>query len=251
VPTLLLLPFAIPHLSRDWPAIRAHWLLLLFFALTGTALFGVLQYVSLQFTSALNMTVLNSFSPVMMALAGAVLFRDRLSPLQAFGISLSLAGVLVIVSKARLDALRGLTFNVGDLIILFNMTVWGVYSACLRNRPPIHWLSFAFVLAVISTLATTPFWIAEHLSGLRLQPTPMTAAALAYACIFPSLLAMLCWNRGVELVGSTRAGATMHLVAIYGAVLASVLLGEQLQAYHLTGFALILGGVWLAARKAT
>lgn len=249
VPTFLLLPFAIPHLRRDWPQIRAHWAIILFLAITGTAIFGVLQYVSLQYTSALNMTVLNSFSPVMMALAGALLFRDQLTPRQALGIALSLSGVLVIVTQARLDVLADLQFNIGDLIILFNMTLWGIYSACLRKRPPIHWLSFVFLLAAISTLATTPFWIAEHLSGFQLQSTLLTAGALAYACLFPSLLAMVLWNRSIELIGSTRAGATMHLIPIFGAVLASLLLGETLHAFHYAGFVLILSGVWLAARR--
>jgi drug/metabolite transporter (DMT)-like permease len=250
LPALILWPFARPHLARDWPAIRRHWKLILFLGIIGGALFGALQYIGLQYTTAINVSVLNSLAPVLIGMAGVALFRDRLTGRQMLGIAVSLAGVLVIISKANLAAFGTLGFNWGDLIILFNMVMWAVYSACLRLRPPLHWLSFTFVLAVISGVATAPFWIWEHASGFTLQPTLLTAGALAYVSIFPSLVAYAGWNRGVDLIGANRAGVFLHLVPLYSAVLAGLLLGESLMLYHVAGFLLILGGVWLAARKA-
>lgn len=249
VPLLLLAPFALPHLRRDWPEIRANWGMILFLALTGTAVFGVLQYVSLTFTTATNMAVFQSLGPVLIAVAGALLFRDALRPLQATGVAISLTGVLLIVARGQLATLLELNLNIGDLIALFNMSLWGVYSASVRKRPRIHWLSFTFMLAAISVAVTAPFFLWEHLSGIQLQPTWATLGALAYAGLFPSLLAIICWNRGVEMIGSNRAGATMHLMAIFGALLAWMLLGEQLQSFHIAGFGLILAGVWLTARR--
>jgi drug/metabolite transporter (DMT)-like permease len=250
VPAILLLPFALPRLVRDWPVVRRHLPALLFLGVSGGALFGALQYVGLQYTTAINVSVLNSLAPLLIAAAGAILFRDKLTWLQALGIAVSLAGVLAIVSKGSLEALGSLQFNVGDLIIIFNMGVFGIYSACLRLRPAIHWLSFIFLFAVITSIATLPFWIWEHSAGMLLQPTPLTIGALAYVSLFPSLGAYMCWNRAVELIGSNRAGIFLHLVALYSAVLATFLLGEQFQVYHLAGLGLILAGVWLAARKA-
>ncbi|MFM9848116.1 MAG: DMT family transporter [Hyphomicrobiaceae bacterium] len=250
LPALILWPFARPHLKRDWPAIRQHWKLILFLGLIGGALFGALQYVGLQYTTAINVSVLNSLAPVLIGAAGVALFGDRLTGMQMLGIAVSLAGVLVIISKASLAALGNLGFNWGDVIILFNMATWAVYSACLRLRPPLHWLSFTFAIAVISGVATLPFWMLEHAGGLTLQPTLLTAGALAYVSIFPSLVAYACWNRGVELIGANRAGVFLHLVPLYSAVLAGFLLGESLMLYHVAGFLLILGGVWLAAHKA-
>lgn len=249
VPVLLLAPFAMPHLRRDWPEIRANWGIILFLALTGTAVFGVLQYVSLTFTTATNMAVFQSLGPVLIAVAGAVLFRDSLRPLQALGVAVSLTGVLLIVARGQLTTLLELNLNIGDLIALFNMALWGVYSASVRKRPRIHWLSFTFMLATISVAVMAPFFLWEHLSGIQLQPTWATLGALAYAGFFPSLMAIICWNRGVEMIGSNRAGATMHLMAIFGALLAWMLLGERLYSFHLAGFGLILAGVWLTARK--
>lgn len=250
VPTLILLPFAARWLWRDWPAIRAHLPMLVMLSGLGGGLFGALQYVGLQYTTAINVSVLNSLSPVLIALAAALLFRDRLTALQALGVATSLAGVLAIVCRGDPAELMRLSFNWGDLIIVFNMSVFGIYSACLRLRPQIHWLSWMFVFALVSTLVSLPWFILEHRSGQVLTLDAPTLAALAYASIFPTLVSNLAWNRGVEVIGVNRAGATLHLVAVFSALLATVFLGEQLQAFHLAGFALILAGVWLAARPA-
>jgi drug/metabolite transporter (DMT)-like permease len=186
---------------------------------------------------------------VLIVAAGAIIFRDRLRLQQIAGILTSLAGVLVIVSRLDFQALAGLQFNGGDLIILFNMAAWAVYSSYLRLKPPIHWLSFLFVLSVASSLMTAPMFICEHVSGFTLQPTLLTFGAVVYVAIFPSVIAMAAWNRGVELIGANRAGPFLHFVPLYSAVLAYPLLGEQLRTYHLIGFILILAGVYSAARR--
>jgi drug/metabolite transporter (DMT)-like permease len=249
IPALVLWPLARKHLARDWPAIKARWGTMLWLAITGGALFSALQYVGLQYTSALNVSVLNSLVPVLIVAAGTALFRDRIAAVQAIGIATSLAGVLVIVSRANLDALLRLEFSGGDLIILLNMTIFSVYAACLRLQPSIHWLSFMFVLAVISSVATLPFMIWEAAAGYTFQPTLLTLAAILYVSTFPSVLAFAAWNRGVELLGANRAGPFLHLIPIYTAVLSYAFLGEPLAAYHVAGLVLILSGVWLATRK--
>jgi len=238
------------HLGRDWPALRAHWKAMLVLGLSGGALFSALQYVGLQYTTAVNVSVLNSLGPVFILAAVAIMFGETLRPIQLAGIAISLAGVLFIVTRGEPALLAELSFNYGDLIILFNMVVWGIYSAVLRLRPTVHWTSFMFVFALIGALGTVPFAVHEYAQGIRFQPTLTTFLTIAYVSIFPSLVAFLSWNRGVELIGANRAGALLHLVALYSAVLAWLFLGERLAGFHVMGFALILAGVTLAARKA-
>ena len=113
-----------------------------------------------------------------------------------------------------------------------------------------HWLSFIWTFSAIAGLAILPVHLWEHATAFPFRFDLVTLASVVYVAIFPSILAFLFWNRGVELIGANRAGAFLHLTPIYSAVLASVLLGEHLQLYHLVGFALILAGVRFAARKA-
>lgn len=250
IPAAVLWAFAHRQIRADWPTIRAHWKIMLWLGATGGALFTALQYVGLQYTSALNVSVLNSLVPVLIVATAAALFRDRVSARQIAGIAISSIGVLVIIAHGEIETLRALGFNWGDLIIVFNMMVFAIYAVYLRLRPQIHWLSFMFMLAVISTGGTLPFFIWEALSGNTLKFDLTTVAALAYVAIFPSVIAFAAWNRGVELIGASRAGPFVHLVPVYTAVLAGALLGEHLYAFHVTGFALIIAGVWLASKRA-
>lgn len=249
VPAVLLLPFAFRHFVHDWPHIVRHWTILVLLALLNGAIFGALQYVGLQYTTAINTSVLNSVAPVLIILAGRLLFGDRVALLQLAGVAISLAGVLTVVTKGDAGVLAALSFNGGDLIIFFNMGVFAVYSALLRRRPPVHWLTFTFLLSWISALASAPVMVIEHLAGYHIRLDATTLAALAYVTVFPSVVAVAAWNKGVDLIGPGRAGALLHLVALYSAVLASVFLGEALRSFHFAGFALILAGVWLAARR--
>jgi drug/metabolite transporter (DMT)-like permease len=245
----LIYPFVRRQLARDWPLIRARLGAAIYLSLLGGAVFGALQFVGLQLTTALNVSVMNSLAPLFIAAAGAVMFGDRLTGGQAVGIAISLLGVLAIITKLDASVLTHLSFNVGDLIILGNIVIWGVYSASLRWRPRIHPLSFMFIFALISGIAMLPVAIWEHSTGFVLQPTLLTFAAIAFVTIFSTIVAFVCWTRGVELIGPNRAGVFLHLIPIFSALLTGVLLGEPLMGYHVAGFALILAGVYCAARS--
>jgi drug/metabolite transporter (DMT)-like permease len=191
---------------------------------------------------------MQSSVPVLIVLATFLLFGDRIRPRQLLGVAISLTGVLTMVARGDLSVLAGLTFNSGDLGLLTAMAIWAVYTACLRKRPKIHWLSFIAVTFTVAIALNTPLFIAEHLSGWRLQFDRQTLLSVVYVSIFPSLLAYIFYNRGVELIGANRAGVFNHLVPFFGATLAILLLGETPRLYHAAGIALILSGVTLAAR---
>jgi drug/metabolite transporter (DMT)-like permease len=246
----VLWPFVRHELVRDWPLVRKQPGIIVFLALIGGALFGTLQFVGLQYTTALNVSVMNSLTPVLIVMASAVMFADRMGRLQLVGIGVSLTGVFVIITRLDASVISGLAFNRGDLIILLNQAIWAVYAACLRQRPPIQSLSFMFLFSLISGVAMLPVFAWETTTGYVLQPTLLTVAAIAFVTLFSTIGGFVLWTRGVELIGPNRAGVFLHLIPVYSALLTGVLLGEPLMGYHVLGFALILSGVWFAARKA-
>ena len=235
-------------LRADWPKLMRNWRLMLLFAITGGGMFGTLQFVALHFTTALNMGVVGSVAPAFIVAASWLLFRDRLSPMQLTGVTISLSGVLVIVSQLDPARLASFSFNGGDLIIIANMMLWAVYSACLRLRPDIHPMTFMLAMAVIAGLGNLPFAALEYAFDYRLQPTWLTYVTVLYAAFVTTVLAYVAWNRGVDIVGAPRASAFLHTVPVFSVVLATTILGETVEVYHLLGFFLILAGVSLAAR---
>lgn len=246
---LILLPFAWPHLVRERQAVLGSWRVLTLLALSGITAFNTIQYFALTRTTAMNVLLLQSAMPLLIAAWAYVLYRDRLSADQVLGIGLSLVGVVIIVSRGQPAVLAALDLNRGDLWMLVALAVYAFYSALLMRRPQIHWLTFLAVTIGWGAFMLMPVTLLEALSGARPEWSLETLLILAYVILFPSLLAYLCFNRGVELVGPNRAGPFFHLIPFFGAVLAILLLGERFQAFHALGSLLILSGVVMAGRR--
>ena len=235
-------------LRNDWPHIVEHCHILTFLGVVGGGIFGTLQFIGLKYTGALNMGVLNSVAPALIALVSFLIFRDPSTPSQMAGIAISLGGIVAILTQLDSAILQTLSFNAGDLIIVANMGLWAVYSACQRLKPAMADTSFLFVLAVPAALVCAPMALVEYEEGLRLATDFESLGTLLYASLILSILSYICWGRGIELIGVGRAGAFLHLIPLFGALLATSLLGEQLGVHHVVGFALILTGVTLAVR---
>jgi drug/metabolite transporter (DMT)-like permease len=246
----ILAPFALPHAIRQWPTLRAHWRPLFVLGAIGIGSHNALAYLGLQYTTATNGVILNSFIPVMIIAIAWVFLRERLTRLQLLGVAVSLAGVLAILSRGSLDALAAFRLNVGDLAIVLSMAMWSTYTILLRWRPAgLHMLSFLFAIAVIGDLAMLPFWLGEHALGHRVAWSWQVIASLAFVGLFSSVLAYIFWNRGVEQVGAQVAGLFVHLMPVFGVLLAWLFLDERLALFHVVGIGLILTGIGITSRR--
>ena len=246
---LLVLPFAVPHLARDWPAIRKHAGLMTMLALTGFSIYNAMAYYGLQYTSAINGLLLQSTGPLFVGLWSFVLFGDRLSARQAGGICISLTGVLVIVCHGSFDVLIGIGFNRGDVVLVVALLFYAYYTAALRQRPQMHPLSFLAVAMGWGALLLVPALAWEIASGRTFAVDTANLASIAYVCLFPSLLGYLFLNRGIELIGANRAAPFLHLIPVFGSVMAIAFLGEHFELYHAVGYVLVFTGITIATRK--
>jgi len=249
VATLVLAPFALPLMRGKWGEVRRHAGIVLALALTGVVLFQSLIYLGLRSTPAVNAVLLNSSFPMFMLLCSWVMERERASARQVFGMLVSLAGILVILSRGDPRALAHLELNTGDAWILLAMPVWGVYSVLLKRRPTqLGGLEFIFVIALAGVLMLLPAALFAALSAPVRLPSVPEALGVLYMAVFASVLAYVCWNRGVATVGANAAGFTVHLLPAFGTILAIVFLDEAFAVFHAVGIATILAGVLLATR---
>ena len=253
----MLLPFARPHLVRDWPVLRARLPLMIGLSATGFAINNALSYWALQYTEALNALLIQSSGPLFIALWALILFGVRLTWAQLAGIAISLAGVLTIILRGDLGALAGIRFNVGDVMLAGALLAFGLYSALMTRRPVTHQLSLISFTMAGGALLLLPLSIWEYTtgftlkSGFTLKLDTMTVATLVYVVIFPSTLAYLFFNRGIALIGPNRAAPFFHLVPVFGSAMAILLLGEEPRLFHLVGYVLVLAGVVIASRPSS
>lgn len=245
----VLLPFAFKYIRADWPKISANLPMMVLLAATGIGAYNTIAYYGLQYTTALNALLIQSAGPLFVAFWSLVLFHTRLTVAQALGILISLAGVLTIIARGDFATLMTVGFNKGDLFFIAALMIFCIYQAIMPYRPQMHPLAFLGFATGCGALLNIPFVIWEVASGHTTVFDTETMLTLGYVIIFPSVLAYLCFNRGVELIGANRSAPFYHLIPVFGSGLAIGFLGEQPRLYHLIGYALVLAGVFIAARK--
>ena len=248
VASVLVAVMARKCLPGDLREIRRHWFIVLLLAIVGISSFNTLVYIGLQYTIAVNALLMQSLMPVLIVGLSYVFYREKIHSLQAIGVAVSLAGALTIIGRGNLDVLLSLSVNRGDILVFVAVAGYAGYSIGLRKRPAVHPLSFVAVTFIVGDLLLLPLYVWESMAGRTVQLDSATFMAIAYVSIFPSIVSYLCFNRGVELVGANRAGMFIHLIPVFGSVMAIVFLGESLQWFHLAGIVLIASGIYMATR---
>jgi len=245
--TLLLLVLSLPYLQREWSTVKANWKLL--FALgAGMCIFNIFMYMALNHTSAINVSIEQAAMPIIIMLANFLLFSQRSSTLQIFGLVLSVVGVLVTATAGNPLSFFTSGMNIGDAMMLFAVCFYAAYTIGLRYKPKLHWLVFMLVIAFSASVVSIPVAILENTRHAFTMPSFEGWMVLAYIVICPSIISQICFAKGVELIGGNRAAPFINLVPIFGSILAILILREQLHWYHVVGLVLVIGGIWLAEK---
>jgi drug/metabolite transporter (DMT)-like permease len=241
-------------------AVRLRWRYLAGISLTGVGAYNALQYMALRTSTPINVTLIAASAPVMGMAVGALFYRERPQAAQVLGAVLSLAGVLLVLSRGDMAALARVQLVPGDLLMLLAVLSWCVYSWQLA-RPPAHmrgdarpaWDWSAFLL--LQVMAGLGWATGGALLGdLLLPPTPLRLhagllAAWVFVAVGPSLLAYRCWGLGVARAGPQVAMFFGNLTPLFAALLSAALLGELPRPYHVLAFALIVGGIVVSSRQ--
>ncbi len=244
---VILLPFTLKQVFRQRELVRAHLKLFALLGLTGMALFHSFVYAALESTGAINAALILSLTPVFIVLLSWILDKEPIASAQATGIGLSLLGAVVLITRGDAAAIRAMDFNRGDLWMLAAVPNWALYSVLLRRRPAAVQPMVLLTVTIAAGLAfLTPALILELVRGSDFRLGKETVAGIVYVALFASVIAYICWNRGVSVVGANRAGLFMHLVPAFSALLAIALLGESLLLHHALGIGLIISGIYLA-----
>ncbi|WP_046112251.1 DMT family transporter [Aquincola tertiaricarbonis] len=239
--------------------VLARWKPLALLGLTGVGAYNALQYVALTTSTPLNVTLITASSPVCMMIVGALFYGQRPTGRGLLGAALSLLGVALVLARGELASLAGIQFVPGDLLMLLAMLSWAFYSWMLAKppasmagdqRPAWDWWGFM----LIQTLFGLGWAGGAALLEAALVPTQVhwslaTALTLVYIALGPSILAYLCWGRGVAAVGPSTAGFFINLTPLFAALLQALLLGVPPQAYHALAFALIVAGIVVSSRR--
>lgn len=244
---VVLFPFVARSIFEQRELIARNWLRLMVLGAVGVAGFNTLIYTALQTTTAINVLIIYSLTPISIVFLNWLLFSAPSNWKQQAGMVLSLIGVLAIICRGDLSLLAGLQANVGDLFALAGVLCWALYSVSLRWRPQgISGGAFLGITVMVGAILLLPLYLAEHAMGKVGTYNGPVLWGLVFFAVFPSALAYLFWNRGVQEVGANRAGLFIYVVPVFGALMSLLFLGEPQQLFHLVGALLIMGGFLMA-----
>ncbi|MFC3457832.1 DMT family transporter [Massilia haematophila] len=249
----LLLPLGRAALRAGSGAL-ANWRRYSMLGLFGIGLYNSLQYLALQSSSPINVTLVASGMPVWMLLVGRLFFKAQVRPRQVGGALLSIVGVLVVLCRGDIHQLAALRLVPGDLYMILATIAWSFYSWLLmqqRDVPAVRadWAAFLLIQVGYGVLWSGALsGIEAAAGGIEIAWSWPVAAALLYVAVGPAIIAMRCWSAGVQRAGPTLGAFFINLTPLFTALLSSAFLGEAPHLYHALAFLLIVGGIAVSAR---
>jgi len=251
----ILLPLGHRVLRADGPLWRrASYFLLL--GLFGVGSYNAFQYLALQTSTPINVTLITSSLPVWTLCVGALWYGERPHKMQIVGAAVSLVGVLLVLCHGDWRSLATVQLVAGDLFVLVAIISWSFYSWMLaRPREPSvrswQWAEFLLAQVMFGAMWASLAALGEWSAGLaHVDWNGWIIALLLYVAIGPSLIAYRCWGIGVERAGPAVASFFNNLTPVFAAILSSAVLGEPPRWFHGAAFVLIVGGIALSSRRA-
>ena len=237
--------------SGLWP----YWRRFAVLGLLGVGCYNTLQYLALQTSTPLNVTLVASSLPLWMLGLGTLFFGVRITRQQLLGAALSIAGVVTVLSHGKWEQLLALRLVAGDVFMLLATLCWASYSWLLTRRAEPDairndWAAFLLAQVTFGLMWSGAFAGAEWaLTDARIVWGWPLAAALVFVAVGPAVLAYRCWGMGVQRAGPAAAGFFSNLTPLFAALMSAAFLGEMPSAYHAVAFALIVGGIVVSTRR--
>jgi drug/metabolite transporter (DMT)-like permease len=210
--------------------------------LAGVVCFSPLLYLGLHYSTAINGSLIQGFSPLITALIAGWIIQEPVSRRQMAGALLGLIGVAGLISGGSLTFLLHLNINLGDLLFVAAAMLWAFYSVfgrrVMRFRSTVSATALSSLLGLPLLAVMAVFELSYLPPNLRVE----TIAAIAHICIVPTIVGFWSWNRAVQALGAGGAMVFYNTLPLYGVLLGAIFLGEPLDLMHIFFGGLILGG---------
>ena len=247
---IILLPFTFKEILKKKNYIFENISFFIILGITSITIFNSAVYYSLYYMQVISGVLMISTIPVWIMFISSILGIEKTNKFQIFGVILSLLGVLFIITKSDLNLIKNLDFNKGDLIMASGMFAWALYSALLKKKTyEISQITLLEVVIIIGLLFLVPIYILEMRLGNPLIVDKPFILTLSYVVLLPGLASFFFWIKGISIIGANRAGVFLHLMPIFGSLMAIILFNEKFMFYHLLGAIFIIAGISLSNKN--
>ena len=242
---IILTPFCIQKAIKDLPLLKKQPGMIFLIILTGPTLFNTLVYIGLTATTVINSLLVITTTPMLIILLNKLIYKSETNIYQMIGVIISLLGVSFVIAKGNYQNILNSEFYSGDLFILLAVTSWALYSIFLKkNETGVSGFSFLYLSFVFTVILLFPVFLFDiFVQNNYLEFNQKTLLVIGYTGIFPSIFSYICWNTGVALIGPNKSGPFLHLMPIFGGILAFLVFQETLETYHYAGIISVIIGI--------
>ena len=247
---LILMPFTIKEIINKKEYIFKNIGFFIILGITSITIFNSIVYYSLYYTQVISGVLMISTIPVWIIFISSILKIEKTNIFQIIGVALSLTGVIFIITKADLELIKNLDFNKGDLTMVIAMFSWALYSALLKKKKyEISQITLLEVVIISGLIFLIPIYLIEMSMGYTINLEKPFYLTLGYVVFFPGLASFFFWIKGISIIGANRAGAFLHLMPIFGAIMAILIFNEKFMFYLFLGAMFIVAGITLSNKK--
>ncbi len=240
---IVLTPFALRDVLKNMQLTKGVVGKLIVLGMLGGVIFQTIAYYAAHFTSATNMGIIQALVPLVALILAMLLLRHKTNAAALLGLTISIFGVIVVVSKGDLGLLIQQGLNKGDGLMLIGVLAFSLYSLLLNKwKLTVPLIQSAYIQAIVATVALLPLYA----FGAHHELTAMDGFYITFAGLGASIMAPLLWMTGVARLGAARVSLFFNLVPVVTALLATVFLTESITSSVLLGGALAILGVVLA-----
>ena len=247
---IILIPFTIRDILKNIKVIKKNFYSILLMSVTSISVFNSVVYYSLNFTQVLNGALMISIIPVLIIFISFIFKTEKINLSQIFGLTLSIVGVAIIVTRLDFTKIINLDLNKGDLWLLVAMLSWAIYSIMLKiHKTKLKYLSFMSVIISIGLFFLFPQFLFEFYNHQIIRFNIPVFLITSYVVLFAGLGSYILWNKAVVIVGPNKAGIFLHLMPVFSSFMAIFLLNEKLMNFHIIGAIIIIIGIYLSSKK--
>lgn len=243
-----LLPFALPHLKKDFRIFTGNILYFSIMALLGGTLMNIFIYTAGHSTSSLNMSLIMPATPVVILIFARLIYKTPITFSRVVGMITAFAGILFLVCKGDFQKFLQLDFTGGDLWTLCGMFTFAFFSLFQKQRPAeISSIGFNVIIFALGSLFSLPFMLSEifflHLARFSME----IAIGVLYTGLGCSAMAFWLWTSGIDRIGPVASGIVYYSLPVYTAIMAHFILGETVTSAQLIGGGMIIAGILLTS----
>ena len=247
---IILLPFTIMSLKKNYKIIVKEYKKLFFLGSMGCGVCGAFPFLAGETTTVTNMGIIYTSSPIFIILISSLFFGEKINIFKIIGLISCLTGVLAIIIKGDLNLLINLKFTIGDLWMLAASIGWALYSIYLFYWKTELQIFQRFVLiAFFGAVSLFPFYIIEEFIFQRTLFNLNFFFWVIFAAISPGIIAFILYSKAQEKLGASLTGFTLYVFTVYAAIYGYFLFDEKLEFFHYIGTILVFFGVYLAKKN--